>query len=209
MKIVLLGAPGAGKGTQAKLIHDTFGIPHLSAGDLLRRAVTDRSPEGREAQNCMDRGELVPHDVIMKVIGNALTEYHNGYLLDGFPRSMQQAVELDGVAHLDAVLSLDVDFDLLLQRLTGRRSCPDCGSVFHVIYNRPAEEDVCDACGASLIQRSDDTAQTVSQRIETYRKQTEPLIGFYEKKGILHHFNGSREIQEIFDDIRSFLRSLE
>jgi len=209
MNIVLLGAPGAGKGTQAKLIHEAFDIPHLSAGDLLRRAVKDRTSQGKEAQGYMDRGELVPHEVIMAVMGSALTTYQDGFLLDGFPRSIQQAVELDNMTVLDAVLSINVDFDLLLERLTGRRSCPDCGSVFHAANNPPVHEGKCDSCNATLIQRTDDTAETVSGRIETYRKQTEPLIQFYEDKGILRHFDGNMRINEIFEDIRSFLRTVD
>lgn len=208
MNLVLLGAPGAGKGTQAKKILEKFRVPHLSAGDLLREAVARGTPRGKEAAGFMSRGALVPDTLVIAIIRERIRELDSGFILDGFPRTIFQARELDKFVTLDTVISIDVPFDQLLARLTGRRSCPECGAVYHVVYNPPLKENICDACHAKLIQRADDNKETVTSRIETYVSQTQPLIHYYEERNILHHVDGSKEIDGIFREIGEYLTSL-
>ena len=208
MRIVLLGAPGAGKGTQAKFISDKYEIPHLSTGDMLRDAVRQRTPEGIRAEEYMNLGRLVPDDVVLSIVEKRIKE-SNGFLLDGFPRTIPQAQALEKITPLDAVIDIEVDFDVLLQRLTGRRTCPKCGAVYHILYNPPKKEGICDRCGTSLIQREDDNEVTVKKRIETYREQTQPLINYYRERGLLHPVDGNRGIQEIFRDIVEILNRVQ
>lgn len=209
MRLVLLGPPGAGKGTQAKRITEDFHLLHLSAGDLLREAVAKGTPEGKEAEGHMNKGALVPDALILSIIRKKIDHLDSGFILDGFPRTLNQAAELDTFVPLDMVISIEVPFDLLLQRLTGRRSCPACGAVFHVLNNPPAQDDICDDCGSSLIQRADDNEQTVRSRIDTYVSQTQPLIEYYESRNILRHVDGSRDIDSIYREINSILRNFE
>lgn len=209
MNIVLLGAPGAGKGTQAKKIHHLFGIPHISAGDLLRDAVSRGTPEGVEAETHMKAGQLVPNDLILAIISDKLSGLSTGFILDGFPRTLPQARKLDSFVHLDIVISIDVPFESLLERLTGRRSCPSCGGVFHMIFNPPRTRGTCDLCGENLVHRADDNEETVSARIDTYVTQTQPLIDYYEDKGIISHVDGTGDIDSIFDDIKKELIAVQ
>ena len=205
MNIVLLGAPGAGKGTQAKKIHYLFGIPHLSAGDLLRDAVSRGTPEGRLAEDHMKSGSLVPDDLILSIISDKLSGLTSGFILDGFPRTLPQARELESIVSLDIVISIDVPFDALLTRLTGRRSCPSCGGVFHITFNPPRVSGICDLCGGDLVHRVDDNEETVSARIETYILQTSPLVEYYDDRGILRHVDGTGDIDSIFGEIETAL----
>jgi adenylate kinase len=205
MNIVLLGAPGAGKGTQAKRIQADHSVAHISAGDLLRDAVSRGTPEGLEARTFMESGSLVPDSLILSLIGGKVGEIGSGFILDGFPRTIDQAKSLDDLIDIDIVLSIDVPFSALLARLTGRRSCPSCGGVFHMIFNPPTVEGICDLCGAELVHRADDNESTVTARIETYVSQTESLITYYENQGILKHIDGNRNIDLISDDIRKVL----
>jgi len=176
MNIVLLGAPGAGKGTQAKRIQADYSIAHISAGDLLREAVSLGTPEGLEAKSFMESGSLVPDSLILALIAGKVKEIGSGFILDGFPRTIDQARKLDDLIDLDIVISIDVPFTSLLDRLTGRRSCPSCGSVFHMIFNPPKTTGVGDQCNSGLVHRADDNEKTVSARINTYVSQTEPHI---------------------------------
>ncbi|KJU85347.1 adenylate kinase [Candidatus Magnetobacterium bavaricum] len=214
MRIVLLGAPGAGKGTQAKKLIDKYGIPQISTGDILRKAVADATPLGKEAKGYMDRGELVADSVVIGMVKERLTQSdcQKGFILDGFPRNTAQAETLDktlaGVGMpLEVALSVDVDFDILLKRLTGRRTCKGCGQMYNVHFSRPAKEGSCDKCSGELYQRDDDKEETIKKRLDVYRAQTEPLIDYYGKKGILKRVEGLGDIDEIFKKICSILSS--
>ncbi len=205
MKIVLLGAPGAGKGTQAKRISERYGVPHLSAGDILRNAASARTPEGMEAAGYMDQGKLVPNEVVLSIVKSEIQRLKKGFILDGFPRTIPQAESLGTFTELDTVINIEVDFALLLKRLTGRRSCPKCGAVYHILNNPPSTEGLCDKCGTELIQRKDDNEETVKKRIDTYVSLTQPLIEYYKKKGILRNVNGNGKIDQIFQEIAELL----
>lgn len=192
MRVILLGPPGAGKGTQATGIAERFAIPHISTGDILRANVRDDTPLGREAKRFMDAGELVPDEVIVGMVGDRLAEpdADAGFLFDGFPRTVPQAEALEALlaereTPLDVVLRLSVPQDEVVRRLTGRRTCADCGRIYHVESDPPAEPGVCDACGGELVQRDDDTEAVVLNRIEVYRNQTEPLEHYYWERGLL------------------------
>jgi len=210
MKIVLLGPPGAGKGTQAKGIVERYGIPQISTGDLFRAAISGGTELGLKAKAFMDEGKLVPDDVVVGMVEERLAkpDCAGGYVLDGFPRTVVQAEKLAGFAELDAVVNLVVDFQLLVSRLTGRRSCPGCGAVFHVQNNPSKDEGKCDNCGGELYQRDDDTEATVSKRLDTYMAQTEPLIAFYRGKGLIRDIDGSGSIVNIQQSIFSVLDQL-
>jgi adenylate kinase len=212
MRLVLLGAPGAGKGTQAKKLIDKYGIPQISTGDILRKAVADGTPLGTEAKSYMNKGELVPDSVVIGLVKERLGESDckKGFILDGFPRNTSQAETLDGVLAglgmpMSVALSVDVDFDVLLKRLTGRRTCKDCGQMFNVYFSPSKKEGVCDKCGSALYQRDDDKEETIKKRLDVYKAQTEPLIDYYSKKGILKRVEGVGDIEEIFKKICSIL----
>lgn len=208
MRLVLLGAPGAGKGTQAKKLIEKYGIPQISTGDLLRAAVSAGTQLGKEAKSYMDKGELVPDRVVLGMVEERLKQddCRKGYILDGFPRNVAQAEALDemlsglGMA-LDAALSVDVPFDDLMKRLTGRRTCKSCGQMYNVYFNPPKKDGICDKCGGELFQRDDDKEETIKKRLEVYNSQTAPLIEYYGKKGILKSVNGTGSIDEIFNNI--------
>lgn len=185
MNLVLLGPPGAGKGTQGALLADRKNLARLSTGDLLRRAVRDHTELGRRAQGFMEAGELVPDEVILGLVREFLETTEPGVIFDGFPRTLVQAEALEAILDevrrsLHAVVVLEVSDDVLVQRISGRRSCPDCGQVYNVYLDPPATDDICDACGAALVQRPDDQEDTVRRRLQVYRARTEPLIAFYE-----------------------------
>ena len=186
MKMVLLGPPGAGKGTQAAAIMKKLDIPSISTGDILRDAVARKTPVGLKAKAYMDAGELVPDEVIIGIVIDRITKQDcaNGYILDGVPRTLVQAAALDeqGIS-LDVVLSIELEDETIVERLSGRRACPDCNSIFHIISNPPAKQDVCDNCGASLIIRKDDAEETIRNRLIAYHNETEPLIEYYTKQG--------------------------
>lgn len=205
MRVILLGPPGAGKGTQAKMLVEELGVPQISTGDILRQAVADGTPLGREAKGYMDRGALVPDEVVIGIIRDRLAQGDcgRGYILDGFPRTVAQAEALGKTLEaaggsLDHVLSLQVDEEELVKRLSGRRTCGACGAMFHVTFNPPKREGTCDGCGGALIQREDDREETVRRRLQVYGEQTAPLIAYYERRGLLRRVPGQGEIPEIF-----------
>lgn len=208
MRLVLLGAPGAGKGTQAKKLIEKYGIPHISTGDLLRAAVAAGTPLGKEAKSYMDKGELVPDSVVLGMVGERLRQddAKKGYILDGFPRNTIQAEALDRMLDslkmpLDAALSVDVPFDDLMKRLTGRRTCRLCGQMYNVYFNSPKENGKCDKCGGELFQRDDDREETIKKRLEVYNSQTAPLIEYYSRENILKTVSGTGSIDDIFNKV--------
>ncbi len=216
MRLVLLGAPGAGKGTQAKKLIEKYSIPQISTGDILRKAVADGTPLGKEAKSFMDKGELVPDSVVIGLVKERLSrdDCNNGYILDGFPRNTSQAETLDRVlsemnASLDVALSVDVDKEILMKRLTGRRTCKACGQMFNVHFSAPQKEGVCDKCGGELYQRDDDQEETIKKRLDVYDSQTAPLIDYYSNKGILSRVNGIGDMGEIFNNIISELEAVK
>ncbi len=208
MRIVLLGAPGAGKGTQAKKLIEKYGMPQISTGDLLRAAVSAGTPLGKEAKSYMDKGELVPDSVVLGMVEERLKkdDCKKGYILDGFPRNTAQAEALDKMLaalnmSLTAALSVDVPFEDLMKRLTGRRTCKSCGQMYNIYFGPPKKEGTCDKCSGELFQRDDDKEATIKKRLEVYTAQTEPLIGYYKNKGILKSVAGTGSIDEIFKKV--------
>lgn len=208
MDLILLGPPGAGKGTQAKMMIDRWKIPQISTGDILRTAVREERPLGLEAKGFMDRGELVPDRVVIGIIAERLKEEDAtaGFILDGFPRTIPQAEALQEILDelgrkIDTVLSIEIEEERLVARLTGRRMCKGCGESFHLVFNPPARDGVCDRCGGELYQRDDDREKTIRQRLAVYREQTEPLIAYYEKQGILKRIKGDDSKDQIFSRI--------
>jgi adenylate kinase len=205
MRLVLLGAPGAGKGTQAKKLIDKYSIPQISTGDILRQAVAEGTPLGKEAKSYMDKGELVPDKVVLGLVEERLKQddCKKGYILDGFPRNTAQAEALDVILGdigmpLTAAISVDVPKEDLMKRLTGRRTCRKCGQMFNVYFSPPKKEGACDKCGGELYQRDDDKEETIRRRLDVYEAQTAPLIDYYGKKGILHAVQGTGSIDDIF-----------
>ncbi len=205
MRIILLGPPGSGKGTQAKLLVERLGIPQISTGDMLRAAVQAGSPLGREARTYMDRGALVPDAVIIGLVRERLqaADCARGYILDGFPRTVAQAEALEASlrglqSRLDHVLSLEVPSEELVLRIAGRRTCRNCGAMNHIRFAPSAREGVCDACGGETFQRDDDREETVRRRLLVYEAQTAPLVRFYEDRGLLRRIPGTGEISDIF-----------
>ena len=216
MKIVLLGPPGAGKGTQAKSISNRYSIPHISTGDIFRKNISEETPLGIEAKTYIDNGQLVPDEVTINMVKDRLTweDCKNGYLLDGFPRTVAQAEALQEFLasrneSLDTALSIEVPSEFILERMTGRRVCPSCGASYHVKFNPPAKAGVCDVCGSDIVQRKDDTEETVSERLDVYERQTQPLIDFYNDKNLLSTVDGTKAINEVFESICSILGSVK
>jgi len=204
-KIVLLGPPGSGKGTQAEKLNDDLGLVRLSTGDMLREAVRNGTDLGKMAKEFMDKGALVPDDVVIGLMKEKITTLKEGFVLDGFPRTVQQAEALAEFVEIDHAINLDVDDDELVDRLTKRRSCPDCNVVFHLLYKPPMKDGICDKCGAKLYQRSDDTEETVRARLKVYRENTFPLIEYYGKKDLLVNIDGSGNINQIYEAIEASL----
>ncbi|RDH81627.1 MAG: adenylate kinase [endosymbiont of Galathealinum brachiosum] len=214
MRLVLLGAPGSGKGTQAKLLVDKLNIPQISTGDLLRAAVEAQTPLGRQAKTIMDAGQLVPNDLVLGMIRERLNspDAMNGFILDGFPRNLEQAQELDQLLTgmsmpIQKSILIDVDFDILMQRLTGRLTCEDCGEVFNTFTNPPALDEECDKCGGKLHHRSDDNEETIGKRLRVYETQTQPVADFYKNQGKLSVVEGKGDIKDIFADMQKALIS--
>jgi len=214
--LIFLGPPGSGKGTQSEFICKDFRIVQLSTGDLLRYHRKNGTELGKKAQEFMDKGELVPDDLIIEIIRNELKkkEYSNGFLLDGFPRTITQAEALDKLLaelnlHLDAVLVLNVPTEELITRLTARRTCPICGKTYHLIYNPPKVDGKCDLDGGELYQRSDDNEETVRNRLEVYEKQTKPLIDYYQSKGLAYFIDGIGKIEDIYSRLKAILDSIK
>ncbi|KPV44134.1 adenylate kinase [Alicyclobacillus ferrooxydans] len=213
MQVVMLGLPGAGKGTQAVRISEEFGVPHISTGDMFRAAISAGTPLGREVKSYLDSGRLVPDELTIRVVAERLhqSDAAAGFVLDGFPRTIPQATALrqllaDLNRPLQYALYVHVPEDILLARLTGRRICRECGATYHVVFNPSAVEGRCDNCGGELYQRSDDTESAVKTRLEQYA-QTAPLIEFYQEGGILHQIDGQQAIDEVYGDIRAILRA--
>jgi adenylate kinase len=214
LNLILLGPPGAGKGTQAERLQDDFPLAYVATGDILRAAVKEGTELGQEAKTYMDRGELVPDDVIIGVILDRLAESDtaDGFLLDGFPRTAKQAEALDEALsrvdrRLSAALLIDVPEDDIVRRLSGRRICPN-GHVYHVEHNPPKQEGRCDVDGEELRQREDDREETIRKRLEVYRDQTSPLIDYYDERDILHRFDGTRSPTEVHDHLRATIQTL-
>lgn len=210
-----MGLPGAGKGTQAAEIIKKYPIPHISTGDMFRLAIKNETPLGNEAKSYMDRGELVPDEVTVGIVKERLSESDakDGFLLDGFPRTVQQAEALNEImdelgSKIESTIYVDVPEEELMNRLTGRRICEVCGTAYHLVFNPPKQEGICDLDGGKLYQREDDNPETVQNRLEVNIKQTQPLLDFYESQGVLSRVNGSQDIDEVFDDINKVLEKL-
>jgi len=216
MRIVLLGAPGSGKGTQAQRLTKIYNVPQVSTGDLLRTAVSEGTELGKKAKQAMDAGELVSDDVVLGMIRERLQQpdAENGFILDGFPRNLKQAEALDDLLAdegkpLQAGLLIDVDFDILMKRLTGRLSCKDCGAVYNIYFSPPIQEDYCDACGSNnLYHRADDNEETIGNRLQVYDTNTAPLIDYYDDKKLLKRVNGIGEMEDITHAIQAELDTL-
>jgi len=215
MRIVLLGGPGSGKGTQAKKLVDQLGVPQISTGDIFRAALKEGTPMGLKAKTYMDKGELVPDDVVIGVVEERLAkpDLDKGYMLDGFPRTLAQAEALDKIIvsqgkSINHAILVDVPDEELVARLSGRRTCrnSDCGKMYHVMFNRPKRDGICDACGSELYQRDDDSEDTIRERLTVYNNQTAPLIDYYDKKQLLRRVAGVGPIDEIFASIQKVLK---
>ena len=212
MKIIMLGAPGAGKGTQAKMIADKYGVPHVSTGDIFRANIKNGTELGMEAKKYMDQGLLVPDELTVKILLDRVSQpdCKNGYVLDGFPRTIPQAEVLDkALAELgesiDYAIDVDVPDENIVKRMSGRRACVSCGATYHVVHVPPKKEGICDRCGSELILRDDDKPETVKNRLDVYHKQTQPLIVFYTKKGVLKTVDGTVDMQDVFKAIVAIL----
>ncbi|MEG0291772.1 MAG: adenylate kinase [Anaerovoracaceae bacterium] len=212
MNLILLGPPGAGKGTQAVRIIEKYNIPHISTGDIFRKNIKEGTVLGKKAQEYMNKGELVPDSLVIEIATDRLTEddCENGFLLDGFPRTVEQAVALDAFLgerdkKIDHVLDIDVEKDELMTRLIGRRVCKSCGATYHITNMPPKAEGICDKCGGELMQRADDTESTVANRIEVYNLQTKPLLDYYDKAGNIAHLDGSIGFKNLFTEIVEIL----
>ena len=212
MKIVMLGAPGAGKGTQAKKIADAYGIPHISTGDIFRANIKAGTPLGKKAKEYMDKGGLVPDEV---TIGMLLDRIHEadcekGYVLDGFPRTIPQAESLTKAlaaegSKIDAAVDIEVPDENIVSRMGGRRACLSCGSTYHIVYAAPKQEGICDRCGSPLVLRDDDKPETVLKRLAVYHEQTQPLIDYYGSAGVLKEVDGTQAMEKVFADIKAVL----
>ncbi len=212
MKLLIMGRPGAGKGTQAVNIREYYKIPHISTGDMFRAAIKNQTKLGLEAKSYMDKGALVPDEVTIGIVEERLLaeDCKDGFLLDGFPRTIAQAEALDAFLKkngikLDAVLDVNVPQEILVRRMVGRRVCKNCGATFHVEFNAPKVEGICDNCGSPLIQRADDTEATAKNRLTVYDNQTAPLLEFYKKQNILKTVDGDQPLDKVFDDIKVVL----
>ncbi|MBN2028191.1 MAG: adenylate kinase [Actinobacteria bacterium] len=214
MKLILLGPPGAGKGTQAERISARYSIPHISTGDIFRENLKEGTELGLKAREYMDRGELVPDGLVIDIVRDRLEkpDCRDGFILDGFPRTVAQADALKDILAamgipLDHVLNIKVPRDVVVKRLTARRTCRSCGSIYHLIYDPPEEEGVCDDCGGELYRRDDDSEETVLARMDEYEEKTQPLIDYYRDEGLLRDINGSVEPGEVFEAIRTIIEA--
>ena len=212
MKIIMLGAPGAGKGTQAKRIAEKYAVPHVSTGDIFRANIKAGTELGTKAKAFMDKGELVPDEITIGMLMDRIHEADcvNGYVLDGFPRNIPQAEALTKALseigeNVDYAINIDVPDENILNRMGGRRACVGCGATYHVVFNPPKKEDVCDVCGAKLILRDDDKPETVKNRLTIYHEQTQPLIDYYTAAGILKSVDGTQDMEKVFKDIIAIL----
>lgn len=216
MNIILMGLPGAGKGTQASEIVKKFPIPHISTGDMFRKAIKDETDLGKEAKSYMDRGELVPDEVTVGIVKERISEddAKKGFLLDGFPRTIEQAEALNNIMseldrNIDAVINIEVPEEELMNRLTGRRICEKCGRTYHLVFNPPKVDGVCDIDGGKLYQRKDDNPETVSNRLSVNVKQSKPILEYYDEKGVLKNIDGAKDIDEVTKDVIDILDQLK
>lgn len=212
MKIIMLGAPGAGKGTQAKMIADKYGVPHISTGDIFRANIKNGTELGMEAKKYMDQGLLVPDELTVRILLDrvAQEDCKNGYVLDGFPRTIPQAEVLDSELtklgdHIDYAINVDVPDENIVKRMSGRRACLTCGATYHIEHVPPKKEGICDVCGSELVLRDDDNPETVKNRLNVYHEQTQPLIDFYTEKGVLKTVDGTVPMEEVFAAITAIL----
>ncbi|MCI9180390.1 MAG: adenylate kinase [Lachnospiraceae bacterium] len=212
MKLIMLGAPGAGKGTQAKKIAEKYQIPHISTGDIFRANIKAGTELGMKAKSFMDQGQLVPDEVTIGMLLDRISQddSKNGYVLDGFPRTIPQAESLTAALKergekIDYAVNVDVPDDNIINRMSGRRACVGCGATYHVVYNAPKSEDICDTCGEKLILRDDDKPETVKNRLLVYHDQTQPLIDYYKKEGVLVEVDGTQNLEKVFQDIVAVL----
>ena len=205
MNIILLGAPGAGMVTQAVRIAAAMGIPHISTGDIFRKNIKEGTPVGLKAKSYIDRGQLVPDEVVVEIVQQRIEESDckNGFLLDGFPRTIAQAEALDRLTDIDRVINIEADLDKLVDRITGRRVCGKCGESYHISTKK---DDICEKCGGKLIQRADDNEETVKSRLNVYKNETAPLIEFYKNQGVLINVDGMQTIDKVFEDIAKLLQ---
>lgn len=212
MKIIMLGAPGAGKGTQAKKIAEKYQIPHISTGDIFRANIKGGTELGMKAKSYMDQGQLVPDDVTIGMLLDRISEADcaGGYVLDGFPRTIPQAESLTRALQergekMDYAVNVDVPDQAIVNRMSGRRACLACGATYHIVYNAPKKDGVCDSCGESLVLRDDDKPETVQKRLTVYHDQTQPLIDYYQQAGILATVDGTKDLNDVFADITAIL----
>ena len=212
MKLIMLGAPGAGKGTQAKKIAEKYGIPHISTGDIFRANIKNGTELGNKAKSYMEKGLLVPDELTCDLVVDRIAQEDckNGYVLDGFPRTIPQAEALKAAlgkmgTTIDYAINVEVPDENIVKRMGGRRACLACGYTYHVVYNAPKVEDVCDVCGAKLVLRDDDKPETVKKRLDVYHEQTQPLIDFYDKEGVLVEVDGTQNLEDVFQAITKIL----
>ena len=212
MKIIMLGAPGAGKGTQAKMIADKYGVPHVSTGDIFRANIKEGTELGKEAKTYMDRGLLVPDELTVKILLDrvAKEDCKKGYILDGFPRTIPQAQVLDAELEklgegIDCAINVDVPDNHIVERMSGRRACVECGATYHIVHIPSQKEGICDRCGKELVLRDDDKPETIQSRLDVYHDQTQPLIAFYTEKGILRTIDGTADMKDVFKTITGIL----
>lgn len=213
MRLLIMGRPGAGKGTQAFNIKKYYSIPHISTGDMFREAMKNGTEMGKLAQSYMEKGALVPDEVTIGIVRERLSkdDVKNGFLLDGFPRNVHQAEALDEILKengikLDAVLDVNVEPEILINRIVGRRICKNCGATFHVEFNKPRQEGICDNCGQPLVQRADDTVETAGSRLKVYDDSTAPVLAYYKKQNLLKTVNGDQAVDKVFEDIKAILK---
>ena len=216
MNTILMGLPGAGKGTQASEIVKKFPIPHISTGDMFRKAIKDETDLGKEAKSYMDRGELVPDEVTVGIVKERISEddAKKGFLLDGFPRTIDQAEALNDIMselgrNIDAVINIEVPEEELMNRLTGRRICEKCGTTYHLVFNPPKVDGICDIDGGKLYQREDDNPETVSNRLNVNVKQSKPILEYYNEKGVLKNIDGAKDIDDVTKDVIDILDQLK
>ena len=212
MKIIMLGAPGAGKGTQAKMIAEKYSVPHISTGDIFRANIKNQTELGMEAKKYMDEGKLVPDELTVRILLDrvAKVDCANGYVLDGFPRTIPQAEVLNDALEkagdkIDYAIDVDVPDENIVRRMSGRRACVTCGATYHIVHVPPKQEGICDKCGSELILRDDDKPETVLNRLKVYHEQTQPLIDYYTAKGILKTVDGTKDMNDVFGDIVAIL----
>ncbi|CAK7025801.1 MAG: Adenylate kinase [Peptostreptococcus russellii] len=212
MKIILLGPPGAGKGTQAANIVETYGVPHISTGDIFRKNIKEGTELGKKAQEYINQGKLVPDELTCGLVASRISEddCKDGFMLDGFPRNIFQAEYLnkyltENNVALDKVINIEVDSELLIERACGRRICKNCGATYHIKFNPSKKGGICDVCQSTLTQRPDDNEETVSQRIQVYLSETKPLVDYYTEKNVIANINGNQDINKVFEDIKAAL----